>query len=895
MKKYIRLLMLLGLSLAVHPIFGQTGFSYQAVARNADGSIMKNETMTIRISILDAMEEQIIWRENHDVQTNEYGLFTLHVGGNDAYNQTGTVKSFIDIDWSAASYNLNVQLDEGNTYTDLGTSPILTVPMASYAKNADFASSAGSGSGKFSVQADAPAGEGEALFEVRRADGSVAFAVYEDMVWVFVDTTETKGVKGGFAVGGYNSAKGPANEYLRITPDSIRMYINTDPAKGKKGGFAVGGYNSAKAMDYEFLRVTPDSTRIYVNADPAVKARKGGFAVGGYSSGKALNDDFLYVSGNENVDIVNNKAQILWYPLKEAFLAGNIYIPHPDSVGQNSTSLGYQSLAPGDWSQAFGFRSRALGDYSTAIGREARAGFSSFAFGNRADASGNISYALGSRAEASGPQSFALGVSSVASTDYAFALGFEAEASGEYATAIGFRSAASGNSSFSAGRMSEATAQNSIAFGNGAISSGLDAAAMGFQSQALGEKSIAIGSHFSYTFNNLPYFNFGKGGNETKDIFDFIILPPVILPEFRTITFNRENIAEGKYSISIGNGNYSNLGGMALGSNNDANGFGAVALGLSNKALNTNALAGGYNSDATGYYSSAIGNNVSAKAYGSFVIGQYNLISGDSARWVNTDPLFIVGNGINEDNRNNALTIYKNGRSIFKGEDANLTLNDRRVFINPFTFESFLNVYGVRSYINRSNPDVDNYYSGYFFDTGAEGNYQGFYADTRSGGSIDVAEYIYDTHGTTNPGDVLIADPDAKESVIVSSQPYQTSVVGVVSTDPHLVMGMELVMDEETGTPIPNVQATRLALTGRVPCKVTDENGPIQPGDMVTTSSTAGHAMKWTLLDVNEAVDFEELKSMIAVNESRRNAVIGKALESHESGSGTIMVLISLQ
>ncbi|MEX0981875.1 MAG: hypothetical protein WD577_05160 [Bacteroidales bacterium] len=53
--------------------------------------------------------------------------------------------------------------------------------------------------------------------------------------------------------------------------------------------------------------------------------------------------------------------------------------------------------------------------------------------------------------------------------------------------------------------------------------------------------------------------------------------------------------------------------------------------------------------------------------------------------------------------------------------------------------------------------------------------------------------------------------------------------------------------------------------------------------------------MKWTPLDVNEATNFEELKSILAENELRRNAVIGKALEAHGGGTGKIMVLVSLQ
>jgi len=40
---------------------------------------------------------------------------------------------------------------------------------------------------------------------------------------------------------------------------------------------------------------------------------------------------------------------------------------------------------------------------------------------------------------------------------------------------------------------------------------------------------------------------------------------------------------------------------------------------------------------------------------------------------------------------------------------------------------------------------------------------------------------------------------------------------------------------------------------------------------------------------------FDELKSMLAENEHRRNAVIGKAESSSSTSEGTVMVLISLQ
>jgi hypothetical protein len=201
--------------------------------------------------------------------------------------------------------------------------------------------------------------------------------------------------------------------------------------------------------------------------------------------------------------------------------------------------------------------------------------------------------------------------------------------------------------------------------------------------------------------------------------------------------------------------------------------------------------------------------------------------------------------------------------------------------------------YGVHSIVERDG--TGDYWSGYFYGSGSGGAYGGLYADVRSGGLIDLAEYILDTKGDTEAGDVLAADPDNDESVIKSSIPYDSTVVGIVSTQPHLLMGMELVMDEETGERYEDVDAAMLALAGRVPVKVTDENGPIERGDLLTTSSKPGYAMKWTLLDVNQAEDFDKLKSMLAENERRRNTVVGKALGNLDSGDGKIVALVNLQ
>ena len=83
-----------------------------------------------------------------------------------------------------------------------------------------------------------------------------------------------------------------------------------------------------------------------------------------------------------------------------------------------------------------------------------------------------------------------------------------------------------------------------------------------------------------------------------------------------------------------------------------------------------------------------------------------------------------------------------------------------------------------------------------------------------------------------------------------------------------------------------------IAIAGKVPCKVTTENGPIKPGDLLTTSSKPGYAMKCTFLDPAQAKDFEELKYILKENLRRRKAVVGKALEGLEKGEGQILVLL---
>jgi len=235
------------------------GISYQAVAREGN-SILANEEIDIEISVIKgAPENNPVFVESHTVSTNDIGHFSLVIGSGNPISGT-----FGNIKWSTGSHYLGVRYKKsaGGSLSDLETVKIQGVPYAFHA-----ATAAGWGTNKdtivtlshVSIGALGTGGSAlavtgsdlaspEPLFEVKREDGMPVFAVYNDGVMVYVDE-KAKGVKGGFAVGGYSANKrGVTNEYLRVTPDSVRIYINDDIAKGVKGGFAVGGYSSNKGF-----------------------------------------------------------------------------------------------------------------------------------------------------------------------------------------------------------------------------------------------------------------------------------------------------------------------------------------------------------------------------------------------------------------------------------------------------------------------------------------------------------------------------------------------------------------------------------------------------------------------------------------------------------------------
>ena len=122
----------------------------------------------------------------------------------------------------------------------------------------------------------------------------------------------------------------------------------------------------------------------------------------------------------------------------------------------------------------------------------------------------------------------------------------------------------------------------------------------------------------------------------------------------------------------------------------------------------------------------------------------------------------------------------------------------------------------------------------------------------------DVAER-YEADAQYDAGTVVVFGGD--KEITMANGEYDHRVAGVISSAPAFLMNKDA--GDDASHPA-------VALTGRVPCKVT---GTIKKGDLLCTSAMAGHAM---------------------AGEAKCGHMIGKALEDFDGEAGVIEVLVNL-
>lgn len=233
--------------------------------------------------------------------------------------------------------------------------------------------------------------------------------------------------------------------------------------------------------------------------------------------------------------------------------------------------------------------------------------------------------------------------------------------------------------------------------------------------------------------------------------------------------------------------------------------------------------------------------------------------SNDLLRFDNTDNI-TIGSTPDKTISLNSTVTAKGRMGVGTGADSNYTL-----YVSGDTYMkgSKLILDSPKVGIGTSNPLVALHVNGTMRSDVVE----------ITGGS-DLAE-PFDVRGSAKvePGMVVAIDADHVGELKLASKAYDPTVAGVVSGARGVNAGLVL---RQEGTVADGKHP--VALTGRVWCWCdADANGSIEPGNMLTTSNTLGHAMK--VSDMSKA----------------QGAIIGKAMSRLESGKGLVLVLVNLQ
>jgi hypothetical protein len=138
-------------------------------------------------------------------------------------------------------------------------------------------------------------------------------------------------------------------------------------------------------------------------------------------------------------------------------------------------------------------------------------------------------------------------------------------------------------------------------------------------------------------------------------------------------------------------------------------------------------------------------------------------------------------------------------------------------------------------------------------------------------GGSDLAEPFHMSDQDIPKGSLVVIDDENPGKLKLSTQACDSRVAGIISgangINPGITLHQEGVFEG----------GQNVALSGRVYALADATSGPIQPGDLLTSSSTPGHVMK------------------VTDHAHAQGAIVGKAMSALKEGKGMVLVLVSLQ
>jgi hypothetical protein len=134
MKKITLSFLAFAASLMIASAQAPAKFNYQGIARSATGAPLAAKNLGLRITIHDGTASgATVYQETQVTTTNSYGLYNVVIG-----NGTPTSGTMAGVNWGTGNKYVQVELDVngGTAYTDLGATQLLSVPYAMYAAGA---------------------------------------------------------------------------------------------------------------------------------------------------------------------------------------------------------------------------------------------------------------------------------------------------------------------------------------------------------------------------------------------------------------------------------------------------------------------------------------------------------------------------------------------------------------------------------------------------------------------------------------------------------------------------------------------------------------------------------------------------------------------------------------
>ncbi len=836
-----KILFAMGIVLGSHLAFAQVPekMSYQAIVRNTGGQILANQSVGIRASILQGSPAgAAVYSERLTGNTNANGLLTLEIGSGTVL--TGT---FNTINWSTGSYYLKTETDPtgGTNYTITGTSQLLSVPYAMYAK------SAGGGGGSFAIPYTNTVNNAGTLFTlINDGDGTSVEGVNNTTTSNIASvrgivsnaspggfSAGVRGINngtGGLGVGVYGSQAGSGWGVYGVTPNGLGVYgnssangygvyansntgtgLNATSNNGIPANFSI--FNNANNNNVLVANTVGNGTVVNVtttgNGAGVRSSTGGGFGVHGITSSQTsagvVGDNTgagEAVVGRTTSDIagaVVGRNDGGGYGVR-GFIATNTSGTGVGVLGQvglnNSTGRAgrFENFnATNTINNTFEVESNGNGN----IPDNTQGNASSFLLDN----TNSVGAAVRAEVNTIFGNFGAAGVFGISSgTGGRAGLFYASNPAGNGAALIALTDGNGNAITANAGKDGNGVETNIDGAGNA-----LYAWVPTFSTGRAGRFSIFNESNTSDAITVTTVGN-GIAGNFKVD--KVTGTSPAVKGEVNSQFANFGTA--GIYGISSGTGGYA---GLFHASNPSGNGPALIAIADGNG----NGITANASNTGDGVETTADGTGSAIYAW------VPNFGQGRAARFVNyntgnTNPALTV-----ETHSNGSIALFKSG--------------------NPGT----VNVARINS-------------AG-----------RGFFNGGTQNSGADVAE-AFDVEGNISnyePGDILVISTTKDRSVEKSSTPYSNLVAGVYATKPGVLLTEEHI-DADLSGKVP------MGVIGVIPTKVCLEGGKIKRGDLLVTSSKSGVAMKANLKKV------------------KIGQVLGKALQDYDqNGIGKINVLVN--